>query len=67
MNGENEERQVQQYCPSLGDVVTLIVDGKVQGWLIKGVVKECYTWKRCTVFNRAKFCWVNHEILTALS
>lgn len=64
MNGENEERQVQQYCPSLGDVVTLVVNGKVQGWLIKGVVKECYSLKRCP--SDKVFCWIGEQILTAL-
>ena len=58
--------QTLQWCSSAWDVVTLEIEGKVEGRMVYGKVVRCYTCKpeKC---KGKSFCWVNRQIYTALS
>jgi hypothetical protein len=66
MSGSKQIVQTLQWCPEAWDVVTLEIEGKVEGRMVRGKVVKCYTCKpeRC---GGKGFCWVSHQIYTALS
>jgi hypothetical protein len=63
-----EKIQTLQWCPSAWDVVTLEIEGKVEGRMVNGKVVRCHNCnpRKCEA-KKAEFCWVNRQILTALS
>ena len=68
MSKEKSVVQVLQWCPSAWDVVTLEVEGRVEGRMVNGKVVCCYTSnpEKCKA-KKSSFCWVNRRILTVLS
>jgi hypothetical protein len=68
MNEAKQIVQTLQWCPSAWDVVTLGIEGKVEGRMVNGKVVRCYTCspRKCEA-KKMRFCWVNRQILTALS
>jgi hypothetical protein len=60
--------QTLQWCSSAWDVVTLEIEGEVEGRMVNGKVVRCYACnpRKCEA-KKMCFCWVNRQILTALS
>ncbi len=56
---------VDQFCRVLGDVVELVVEGRVHGTLATGRVIRCHAYesKACRELHSG-FCWVGREIMT---
>jgi hypothetical protein len=49
----------------LGDVVELVVDGKLYGTLVTGKVIRCHAYEgRACKELHSGFCWVGREITT---
>ena len=62
--GRGLVRDVQQYCPTVREVVTLSVLGEVEGGLIRGTVVRCNL--GCKRRGGDEFCWVGRVIWTRL-
>jgi len=67
MNEHKSVVRTLQWCPTVQDVVTLEIEGKVEGKMVYGEVIHCYTSNlvKCKT-RKSSFCWLNRRIFTLL-